>query len=114
MSTSRSAYLVYGFRVPRNHAVFGDDYPDEWLEGHRNKAIYGDWFALRAFGDAECSDDALIGIALVEVDDFSRGQDFAPVTKLEPEPKAKADIARIGALFGPDVAVGLFVCGETH
>lgn len=113
MSTSRSAYLVYGFRVPRDPALFGGNYPDEWLEGHRDRRIYADRFALRSFGDPDCSDDVLIGVALVEVDDFSRGQDFAPVTKLEPEPKVKADIARIAALLGPDVSVGLFVCGES-
>lgn len=116
MSTSQSACLVYGFRVPRTHALFRDAelYPDEWLQQHRNRRIYADPFNPRTFGDPDCSDDVLIGVALVEVDDFSRGQDFAPVTTLEPEPAVKADLARIAALFGPDVSVGLFVCGETH
>ena len=113
MSTSRNVYLVYGFRVPRSHALFGDDSPDEWLEQFHDQTIYPDPWEPRAFGDPECSDDRLIGTALVEIRNYPYGPDFREVTKLEPEPKAKNDIARIAALFGPDVTVGLFVCGES-
>lgn len=111
MSTSRHAHLVYGIAVPRDHHAFDDLYPGEWLHNEHVKHV-------RSFGDAENSDDVLIGVALASVEDFSRGQDFVEVPSPTPDATALAELTRVIAAIGEYGQVTatnprLFVCGES-